>query len=549
MKKYLIALSALAFATTSCYEKLNIAPPNNITNEMVQELLETADETTVVTILGAIADALPPHVYGSGYNTRYSNGLDHTWSGQLAMRSLTGNDIAYGYLSQPENIYYNCGNLTDPDDLEVLSFWHRAFTMTTQANKMFNVLTPEILEANDLPILRDYYGRGLILRAFGYLYAMENFGTNSLGMPIYTTYSFDQPEQSRVSALETYDSIIRWATEADEMFEVAGVGFKATDNSQFTRGLTNYVIARACLLAADAEGATASNYLNQAIAACDRMIQSGASFMNEDQYVQKADDVPYTEDGKDYPIYRAESSGFMNFALNPEALYGFGWQYGGGGSIVSYGNFLTSSCRIDDRLYDLIDPRDYRRDNFHTEYGGLFYAAGSGSFIDAGTTTEVSTYWTTKFANNVGLTGEVGANNVTQQNRADFAFVRLSEAYLMKAEAQAKLGDDGQAQATLNTLLAARTRAGETAMTCTDYSGMQGLSTLEMVQLQTRIEMWGEKGLEWFNNRRWNIPVNRVGSTVHWNTSSSYSVENMTLPIPTEELQGSPNFGPLNPTN
>ena len=34
MKKYLIALSALAFATTSCYEKLNIAPPNAITNEI-----------------------------------------------------------------------------------------------------------------------------------------------------------------------------------------------------------------------------------------------------------------------------------------------------------------------------------------------------------------------------------------------------------------------------------------------------------------------------------------------------------------------------------
>ena len=28
MKKYLIALSLVGLATTSCYEKLNIAPPN-----------------------------------------------------------------------------------------------------------------------------------------------------------------------------------------------------------------------------------------------------------------------------------------------------------------------------------------------------------------------------------------------------------------------------------------------------------------------------------------------------------------------------------------
>ena len=550
MKKYLIALSVLAFATTSCYEKLNIAPPNSITNEMVQELLKTADETTVTTVMGAIADALPPHMHGGGYNTRYSGQIDGTWSGQLVMRAMTGNDIAYGYLSQPSDKYYNCGNLTDQDELDVVSVWHRAFTLTTNANKVFNTLTEEVLAANpNSTTLKDYFARALLLRSYGYLYAMENFGTKSLGMPIYTVYNFSQPEVSRASALETYDSIIRWATRADELFEAAGVGFKALDNSFMTRGLSNYVIARAALLAADAEGANSSTYLNTAIAACDRMINSGASFMNEEQYVQKVAEY-YEEGGKQYPVYKAENSGFLCFAQNPEALYGFGWQYGGGGSVVSYGNFLTSSFRIDDRLYNKIADDDYRKDNFHTEYGGLFAAAGTGSFIDAGTTTEVSTYWNTKFANNVGLTGEVGPNTVTQQNRADYAFVRLSEAYLMKAEAQAKLGDDGGAKSTLNVLLSARTRTGATStLTCDNYPSMQGLSALEMVQLQWRIEMWGEGGQEWYNNRRWNIPVNRTGSTVHWNQSSSYAVEDMTLPIPTEELQGSPNFGPLNPTN
>ncbi len=42
---------ALAFATTSCYEKLNIAPPNAITNEQVQELLKTADDETIDGVL------------------------------------------------------------------------------------------------------------------------------------------------------------------------------------------------------------------------------------------------------------------------------------------------------------------------------------------------------------------------------------------------------------------------------------------------------------------------------------------------------------------
>ena len=59
MKKYLIALSLVGLATTSCYEKLNIAPPNAITDEQVQALLKTADEATVVTILGGMADNIP----------------------------------------------------------------------------------------------------------------------------------------------------------------------------------------------------------------------------------------------------------------------------------------------------------------------------------------------------------------------------------------------------------------------------------------------------------------------------------------------------------
>ena len=33
----------MGFATTSCYEKLNIAPPNRITNDQIQELLKSGE--------------------------------------------------------------------------------------------------------------------------------------------------------------------------------------------------------------------------------------------------------------------------------------------------------------------------------------------------------------------------------------------------------------------------------------------------------------------------------------------------------------------------
>ena len=62
MKRYLIALSLVGLVTSSCYEKLNIAPPNAITDEQVKELLATADDETIEVILGGVAGGLPTEI-------------------------------------------------------------------------------------------------------------------------------------------------------------------------------------------------------------------------------------------------------------------------------------------------------------------------------------------------------------------------------------------------------------------------------------------------------------------------------------------------------
>jgi len=105
----------------------------------------------------------------------------------------------------------------------------------------------------------------------------------------------------------------------------------------------------------------------------------------------------------------------------------------------------------------------------------------------------------------------------------------------MKAEAQAQSGDDQGAEETLNVLLAARTKSGSTTLTCDNYPAMAGLSALEKVQLQSRIELWGEGGREFYNNKRWNIEVNRASSATHVD-KSTYPVSKMTLQIPLDEI-------------
>ena len=540
--RYLIALVMMAILATSCNKKLDIAPPDNIIDEQVRELLRTADEETVKSLLKSIADGLPPHMRGGGYNFRFSNMIDNTWSGQLSARMMLGNDVVVGNWAIPaDNDYYSGQDITSENNASNPSWWHRAFSMTVAANKVANIITPGLLNENASITLRDYSGRAYLIRAFGYLYAQQNFGTNKLGMSIYTKFDVGQPLQERSSALATLDSIINWATTAHELFAQANIGFKATSTSDLTRGLTNYVIAKAALLAVEAEGASPAKYYSIAAAACDRVINSGAlSLMSEDQYVQKQSGTVVVN-GLTLPIFLAETSGFLNFAKNPEAAFGFGWQFGGNGPAIQ-SNPWGGSYRIDDRLFNKMDDRDYRKKNFHKDRPADFptiYYPGPSNFMNGGQS-EVPTYWVSKFANNVGLGSIVGSQNVSNRNRADYAMVRLSEFYLMKAEAQARSGSEGNAKTTLNTLLAARTAAGSPTLTVDNYASMSGLTVLQMIQLQSRIELWGEGSQEWDNNRRWNIPVDRRGSTVHWNPSMQYPVSLMTMKIPSEEISTNP---------
>lgn len=539
--KYLLAIITVAILTTACNKKLDITPPDDIVNEQIVELLKTADDATVVNIMKAMADALPPLMRGGGYNFRFSNMTDNTWNGQLALRMMTGNDIVAGNWETSTSDFYTGQDITSETSAVNPSWWHRAFQMTTSANKVMNIISEDLIQQNKSIKLREYLGRAYLIRAFGYLYAQKDFGTKKLGMSIYTKFDVSQPVQERSSALATLDSIIHWATRADELFAEAGIGFKANNTSDLTRGLTNHVIAQAALMAADAEGATASKYYTIAINASDRVINSGSlALMNESQYVQKQSGTT-TVNGKELPIFLAQTSGFLNFAQNPEAAFGFGWQYGGNG-IAAESNPWGGTFRIDDRLFDKIDNKDYRKLNFHKDRPATFptiYYAGSGSFMDGGNA-EVPTYWASKFANNVGLGSTVGIANVANRGRADYAMVRLAEFYLLKAEAQARSGADGNAKTTLNTLLAARTATGNATLTCDNYASMSGLNALQMVQLQSRIELWGEGSHEWDNNKRWGIPVNRSGSKVHWNPSMTYPVALMTLKIPSEEISTNP---------
>ena len=362
---------------------------------------------------------------------------------------------------------------------------------------------------------------------------MENYqdsylqgGKDKLGIMLYDFYDPTQPYKPRASSTDTYNFIKTDLTNAIKLIDASkattNIGYTVDKLDDIDLSVAKFLLARVSLITGD--WATV-------ISAADDILAKYPTLMGEDVY-GGVNNVGTASD----PEIRPETNGFLNNEVNPEVILGFSvgeslklhdywmnpFSEGNGGEGGGY-------ARIDNRLYEKIDSRDYRKNVFMaTDFGDYTYPTKSTKrFIPA--------YTNLKFAATHGL----GTDDKKNVGTVTCYYMRSSEVLLMKAEAQARDGKDAEAKKTLNILLAARTKAGETPLTVDTYSSMNGMSALQMVQLQTRIEMWGEGGLEFFNNKRWNLPVDRQSSANHVD-KGTYSVDKMTLKIPELEMLYNP---------
>ena len=161
---------------------------------------------------------------------------------------------------------------------------------------------------------------------------------------------------------------------------------------------------------------------------------------------------------------------------------------------------------IDDQLYNQIADTDYRKKNFNateTTVGDFTYPA----------------YSNVKF------------NTPTYE--ADEIYMRLSEAYLLKAEAEARGGNNSAAQQTLYDLVSKRDSGYA-------KSSNTGDALLKEIFLQSRIELWGE-GHEFFTNKRFNVGVDRTASSNHTHKVVKAAGKEFTYQIPLSiELNSNP---------
>ncbi|MBR1575928.1 MAG: RagB/SusD family nutrient uptake outer membrane protein [Bacteroidales bacterium] len=546
----IIGLAALV-AFQGCANKLEVTNPNYLNDDQVRQLLSSSDQAKVEATLSAIGSGLESYLCLS--HSTLSGGFSNNYANEYSMnlfRDLGCEDMIYGYrgISTTDGwaAYYN--HTFDPAEYTSAAsnngWWFSSSYIIAQANKSATYLTDEVATSpNALPSVKMYAAQAKTLRAYGYLQLMERFrkaykygGSEQQGMPIYTEYRYNTPVEP-LPAQETWEWIINELETAGQYFAAGSNaktdGYVVVDPAvtasywRIDRTMSDYFLARACLDYGD---------YDKAIAACQRILAKYPNFIDEAHYgVDTKDlDAIATPVNEDWTLgekdVKNDDNAFLSMTCNPEAM--FGWT--NDGSLYAYsflnsiqpGNSTGAIFQISQDLYDKMDDNDFRKARF-TDHAIAEFPWFSTSGHAAAS---LPKYSNLKFGATIHQNAEE-RSHVTIGS--DMVLFRTSEVWLMLAEAQYQAGKENDAKATLNKLLAARTKAGAQPLTCDTYKG--NLSTWEQIKLQWRIEMWGENGLNYYCHKRWNEPSIRTGSN-HWN-DKTWTVDEMEWKIPLKELQ------------
>lgn len=537
MKKIIIGLAFVgAFVASSC-NSLEVAPPNALTDVQIREILANGDAEKVQDVLTAIG-VTPAYFNQYGTYTGYSSYPQNYQFDQEFILNMQGNDALIGTadagLTSGHITYYNLGS--DVWRLKDSSgpFWDMPVDFYIAANKTLLFITDDVVANN--PSLGKERANALVIRAWGYLNLIERFAkpyaqdNAAAGLPIYTEYRINSVA-SISSAKTVYENIIAWLKEAIKLYEspAVNIGYTA-DPSDIDKGVAQFLLMKAALEFTD---------WDTVIAAGKELTAAYPTFIPVANYGGKTADLDaYVAGTKEL---RAEDNAFLSADANPETILAF--KYGGSYNkqiCWSLCNTLTageagsgkSAPRIDDRLYSKIAANDVRKSAFTDHDVNYTYVSNAAENIT--NTVKLPQYATLKWA----ATKAMGETKRTEKSYSDDIIFRSSEAYLMLAEAYAQKSDNGSATGTLDKLLAARATSG--TLTCAN--SMSGMSALDMVKLQWRIEMWMEKGLEWHNNRRWGVAVDRTGSNNHYSTEKQLSVDKMIIEVPKDEQTANTNW-------
>lgn len=473
---YIAIATVLLFA--SCASELDTEPSGSqVSDEQLGELIkENADLVLAPMMQGAVN-----YMHTGNHRATTNDRGFMVWN--LGM-DLQGNDMVLTKLTNWFADVYMFESIRAQTNAYTADRWYCYYKIVYQSNQILDLI-PDDVTGKALV----YKAQALTYRALAYYYLMCVYqddymhgGKDKAGVPLYLTV---EGAKGRTPSTEVYSTITTDLQNAIALFEQEGYDPKSS-TADIDQTVANMVLARVALTTGDYT--TAAN-------AAGAVISAGYSLMNEEQYT---------------------TSGFQSTSL-PETIWGYTWAASTSLGNRSFASFMSITAvdnannkgiymAIDDQLYKQIAATDYRKKNFNateTTVGEFTYPA----------------YSNVKF------------NTPTYE--ADEIYMRLSEAYLLKAEAEARGGNSSAAQQTLYDLVSKRDSGYA-------KSSNTGEALLKEIFLQSRIELWGE-GHEFFTNKRFNVGVDRTASSNHTHKLVKAAGKEFTYQIPLSiELNSNP---------
>lgn len=418
------------------------------------------------------------------YSSLKNDGLygeEMVWLADLMADNLRiGNSNGGGFRTEA-NWQYTSGT--------TFAVWRAAYVLIKRANTVINNAD----KFDDDTKKNRIVGQAYALRALGHFDLLRAFGeeysrnSSKLAVPVVTLSEIASPPRNTVS--EVYDQIFSDLNSAENLLSTVDVDPQIDEPFYFNKRAVTALLARVSLYAEDWQ--KAADYATQVI--------------NE---IPLADETSYhsmwTEDTPGESIF---SVPFLN---SDDGRIG--------GELLD--NTNPSAPRANITLtYDVSNLYDETNDRRFD----LFVLINPNNPPGANPDND-DVYFTNKYPGTFGR----GVNH--------FKLLRVSEMYLIRAEARAEMGQNAQGMADLNALRAAR---------IANYSeeNLTGKALMDAIQTERRKELVAE-GHRWFDLRRIKQGIERGPDCRNLTISCSLNASNFRFifPIPQSEIDANPNM-------
>lgn len=547
--KNIVTAALLVAGVSACSSRLDVNNPNYFTKDDIKDILQGGDEEKKDKVVAGLVSVLPGYIniYNAALNGGYSNGYANESNFELR-RFMQSGDVVEGssankgtynqwYQNSPSVTYWQTN-----DDIQNYGYYLGPVYKITNAIKAMQYLTDDNVKEDKK--MKGYQAQALTMKAIGYTMLMERYtdlqdvtSETKQGWPIYNDYAYN-PATEPKSVAETWATIKEYFDKAVKSFHESSIGTKGylSGHTSDVVYSINCAVAQyyRCRAAMDRKDwATVIDGATELLSYYPNFIKASDYGMDQSKLASVAARNDNGWCGKEY---NAEENAFYNWEKNPEGIFGSArgssnmfWTNGGFNALK---RGPSGYYQVDANIYNALSDNDCRKacilaDDFEN-YPIYSYENNDSTWYSYTMPKYTSLKWAA--SSSIGHNGEMHDNKYTV---SDNIYLRTSAVWLMLAEAYAQSGQDAMAKQTLNKLLEARTIEGRPTMTCDNT--MAGMSTMDMVKLQWRIEMWGEGDWAFYNQKRWGTQHKRGAN--HW---SKTQISHFTWEIPQKERIGNP---------